>query len=132
MHVIQISQVTTLHKHLKYSGFGAIMGCESWYPDLGHPLKLMGDAVKGSHLLHAYQHQLYMICWVSLNCDGHQIMVPSIFSQDKHISIPMYLDVGNSCHIFQIVLFSLSYNLSCPLLTQHGGVEGLGFTLLLP
>ena len=32
----------------------------------------------------------------------------------------------------QFVLFSSSYNLSCPLLTQHGcGVEGLGFTLLL-
>ena len=31
----------------------------------------------------------------------------------------------------QVVLFGLSYNLTCPLLTQHGGAEGLGFILLL-
>ena len=70
---------------------------------------------------------------MSLNCDGHQIMEPSIFSQDKHTFSPIYLHVGNSCHIFhkQVVLFSLSYNSSCPLLTQHGGVEGLGLTPLV-
>ena len=132
MHVIQIRQVATLCKHLKSSGFGAIMRHKSWCPDLGRPLKLMGGCSQGSHVLHAYQHQLYMTCWVSLNCDGHHIMVLSIFLQDKRTSVPMYLYVGNSCHIFQVVLFSLSYNSPCPLLTQHGGVEGLGFTLLLP
>ena len=135
MHVIQIRQVATLHKHLKSSGFGAIIGCKSWHPDLGCPLKLMveGGVQSGVHMFCMHINIiLYMTCWVSLICDGHQIMVPSIFSQDKRTSVPIYLYVGNSCHIFQVMLFSLSYNSSCPLLTQHGGVEGLGFTLLLP